>query len=68
MPTKKDEKSYVELLEELKEILHWFQNSEVSVDKASEKYQQGLALLALLEKRLSVAETEITVLAKQTVS
>lgn len=67
MPTKKDEKSYAELLEELKEVLHWFQDSEVSVDRASEKYQQGLALLVLLEKRLSVAETEITVLAKQTV-
>jgi exodeoxyribonuclease VII small subunit len=58
-------KTYAEVLAELQEVLEWFQNSEVSVDAASEKYTQGMKLITDLEARLAVAEGEITTLTKQ---
>jgi exodeoxyribonuclease VII small subunit len=56
----KMEKTISELQAELETIIEWFSSGDVDIDEATSKYERGLELIALLQKRLTAAENNIT--------
>jgi exodeoxyribonuclease VII small subunit len=58
-PAKKIIKTYVQLSNELSEILQWFENENLDLDKAVAKYEQAIKLLAEMESYLQTAENKV---------
>lgn len=46
-------------LEELEQIVDWFESSEVDIDQAISKFERGMELAAALEKQLADTETKV---------
>lgn len=55
----KSSKTYSQLRTELDELLSWFDQEDLDVDKAIEKYQQAIALTRELETYLKQAENKV---------
>ena len=53
-------KTIRELQDELEMLLAWFESSEVDVDQAMTKFQEGQEIIGELKKRLDEAELVIT--------
>jgi exodeoxyribonuclease VII small subunit len=49
-----------ELQAELDAIIAWFEQDDMDIDLAAEKYKQGLALAAEIQKRLNETKNTIT--------
>jgi exodeoxyribonuclease VII small subunit len=54
-----DQKDYSSLSEELEGILSRLQSPDIHVDEAVKLYEEGLKLIAALEKHLQQAENKI---------
>jgi exodeoxyribonuclease VII small subunit len=52
-----------QLQSELDEMLSWFESGNMDIDEAVVKYEQGLTLIAEIEKRLKAAENTVKKLA-----
>ncbi len=46
-------------LEELEQIVEWFESEEVDIDQALEKFERGMELASNLEKQLSEMENKV---------
>lgn len=55
----KSSKTYSQLRTELDELLSWFDQEDLDVDKAIEKYQQAITLTQELETYLKQAENKV---------
>ncbi len=55
----KASKSYLQLSQELDEILLWFESDEVDLDQAVAKYQEAMQLIQQMEKYLKTAQNKI---------
>jgi exodeoxyribonuclease VII small subunit len=55
----KTAKTYQQLKVELEEVLAWFEQEDVDVDKALEKHDQAEKLIAELQKYLDETEQKI---------
>ena len=53
------DKSYQQLRTELDELLLSLQDTELDVEKASASYEQGIKLVAELEKRLQFTQNKV---------
>ncbi len=49
-------------IEQLEEILRWFESSEVTVEAAVKKYEQALKLSKELEAQLLTAQNQVEVI------
>lgn len=58
----KSDPDYRKLSDELDTILTSLQRSDIQVDEAMKLYEQGLAVIEKLEKRLERAENELVTL------
>lgn len=56
----KNEKSYKQLRQDLDELLSWFENDDLDVDEAINKYEQAKKLAKELHKYLQDAQNKIT--------
>lgn len=65
MPKTKNRPDYSSLNQELQTILERLQQPDILVDEAVQLYEQGLAVLAQLEKYLQTAEHTIKKLGLQ---
>jgi exodeoxyribonuclease VII small subunit len=52
-------KSYSELSAELAAIMEWFENGEVDLDEALDKYQQATKLIEQMENYLKTTANKI---------
>lgn len=52
-------KTYTELKNELNEMLEWFEQDDIDVDKAIEKHEQAEKLIAELKTYLEATEQKI---------
>ncbi len=59
----KQEKNYKQLRAELDELMGWFDQDDIDVDKAIDKYKQAIELAKELETYLKNAENKISKLA-----
>lgn len=57
MSTKKTD--FKQQLEELEQIVDWFESSDVDIDQAISKFERGMELAASLEKQLADTETKV---------
>lgn len=57
--------SLSEKLEELEELLVWFEQSDLDIEQALAKYEKGQALAASVREQLTEIENKITVLEKR---
>jgi exodeoxyribonuclease VII small subunit len=58
-PAKKSAKTYPQLSKELTELLEWFENEDLDLDKAVAKYEQAVKLLAEMENYLKTAQNKV---------
>lgn len=49
-------------LDELEELLEWFEQDDMDIEEALKKYEKGQKLTADIRERLAVVENKITVL------
>lgn len=59
MSNSKKPKDIGKLLQELEEVVTWFESDQVDLALAVKKYEQGLTTVKELEKLLSQAKLEI---------
>jgi exodeoxyribonuclease VII small subunit len=59
MTTAKVSKNYKQMSQELAVILEWFEDSEMDVDVALEKYAEATKLLNEMENYLKTAQNKI---------
>jgi exodeoxyribonuclease VII small subunit len=55
----KKPKNYRQMSEELDNILIWFENGDVDLDEAIQKYEQALVLLDSMEDYLKTAQNKV---------
>ncbi len=55
----KDSKSFDQSLQDLEDIVEWFESEDVDIDNAISKFEEGLKLSGDLKKRLEDAENKI---------
>ena len=58
----KSQKTYKQLRHDLDEILAWFQQEDLDVDQAIDKYEQALAAVKQIKDHLEQVENKITTL------
>lgn len=49
-------------MQELEELLAWFESGELSVEEALKKYEQAIKLAKELEKELETAKNKVEIL------
>ena len=59
------DKTTAQLQAELDELLVWFESDKIDIDEAVIKYEQGLELIAQIEKRLKSAENTVKKLSQR---
>ena len=64
-PAKNTTKTYAQLSNELSEILGWFENENLDLDKAVVKYEQAIKLLAEIEDYLKTAKNKVKKISAQ---
>ncbi len=52
-------KTYQELSDELNKLIEWFEGEAVNLDKAAQKYEQAMTLIAQMEDYLKFAENKV---------
>ena len=52
-------------IEQLELLLEWFESEEVTVEQATEKYQESLELTKAIEKQLENAKNQVEVIKKK---
>lgn len=52
-------KTYADLRTELDELLMWFENDDIDVDEAIDKYEQAIKLTKQLETYLKQAQNKV---------
>lgn len=57
--------NYVKKRAELDELLAWFEQDDLAIDQAIEKYQQAEAIIAELEQYLTDTQAKIEQLTKK---
>jgi exodeoxyribonuclease VII small subunit len=62
MSEQKSEKPLSEQLEELDELIAWFDQDDFDLDEALKKFDEGVKLTETIEARLAHLENKITVL------
>jgi exodeoxyribonuclease VII small subunit len=60
-----EKQTIAENLEQLEELLAWFESEEITVEAALEKYEQALKLSKTLEKQLTDAKNKVEVIKKK---
>lgn len=58
-------KTFKQNLDQLEELLAWFESDDISLEEVSVKFVEANKILGKLEKQLSEAENEITILKNQ---
>ncbi len=61
----KSEQTFGQKLQQLEELLAWFESDEVSVEQAVEKYETARILAKELEDELKQAQNKIEVINKK---
>jgi len=59
MPKPNAVRSYQEMAEELAAHIEWFESDEVDLDRAIERYEQAMKLIAEMEDYLKTAENKV---------
>lgn len=57
--------SISENIEQLEELLRWFESDEITVEESLEKYQAALELSKELDKQLAGSKNQIEVIKKK---
>jgi exodeoxyribonuclease VII small subunit len=57
-----NEKTLNHLISELDALLEWFDDPNIDIDQALEKFDEGVRLTETITKRLNTLENKITVL------
>lgn len=52
-------KNFVDLQEELDDLILWFESDDVDIDQAVDKFKRGQELIREIELRLKNAELEV---------
>jgi exodeoxyribonuclease VII small subunit len=60
MPVAK--RSFSEKMQELEELLNWFEGGEVNVEEAIKKYEAAIKLAKELEKELKEAKNKVEII------
>lgn len=58
----KNEPTVQEQIDELNELMEWFEQDEVDIEESLKKFDQADALAKAIEKRLSSLDNDVTVL------
>lgn len=58
----KNESTVQEQIDELNELMEWFEQDDVDIEESLKKFDQADALAKAIEKRLSSLDNEVTVL------
>lgn len=58
----KNEPTVQEQIDELNELMEWFEQDDVDIEESLKKFDQADALAKAIEKRLSSLDNEVTVL------
>jgi exodeoxyribonuclease VII small subunit len=62
MSAKKDDKTLQEQLNELEQLISWFEQEDIDLEEAIKKFEEGSKLAADIKDRLKEVENKITVL------
>lgn len=54
-----DELSLAELIKQLDDIVAWFDNSDIDVEQATTKFDQGVKLAEAIKRKLSTTENKV---------
>ncbi|MEX0934872.1 MAG: exodeoxyribonuclease VII small subunit [Candidatus Paceibacterota bacterium] len=65
MPKKKDNFNFKDTFKKLEEINSWFQEEEIDLDEALEKYKEGVGLIKEAKKHLKKTENEFEEIQKE---
>lgn len=65
MSTTKSKPSLQSQLTELDTLLSWFDQPDVDLDQALEKFDQGVTLTEAIKDRLATFENKVTILKKR---
>ena len=61
----KSKKTLKQQITDLDDLLAWFDNSEIDLDKAAEQFAKGIALAKEIKDDLTKLENKITILKKR---
>lgn len=62
MSAKSNDKTVQQQIDELNELMEWFEQDDMDVEEALKKFEEADKLAAEIEKRLSSLDNEVTVL------
>lgn len=62
---KTDAIDFGQQFKKLESITEWFEQEEIDLEQALKKFEEGLALVALLKKKLNEVENTVVELKKQ---
>lgn len=65
MPKKKDDFNFKDTFKKLEDINSWFQEEEIDLDKALEKYKEGVKLIKEAKSHLKKTENEFEAIQKE---
>ncbi|MCE7936922.1 exodeoxyribonuclease VII small subunit [Candidatus Saccharibacteria bacterium CPR2] len=60
MSQKNKVSNFSELMNELEEIVSWFEESDVDLDEGLKKFERGAQIVDVLKKRLKEASNKVT--------